>query len=62
MKITLTQLRSIIKEAIKLQLTDEESVVPGKPFYDDPTVSPEDASKIGDGIWFEEKLEEDIDE
>lgn len=62
MKITLAQLRSIIKEAIKAQLTDEESVMPGKPVYDEPTVTSKDASKIGDEIWFEEKIAEDIDE
>ena len=65
MKITVSQLRTIIREAVKRAMTDEEAVVPGHPPYGDyPTVSDKrEAQHLGDGIWAGGYLdEEDLDE
>jgi hypothetical protein len=67
MKITLSQLRSLIREAVKKSIEDEEAVIPGRPMYDNPNVSAKSAQKIGDGGWpggyldeDEEALDEDL--
>ena len=63
MKLTIAELKQIIREAVKAHLTDEEAVVPGLPVYDDPEISPEDAAKLGYGAWPGGRLdEEDLDE
>lgn len=63
MKLTIAELKQIIREAVEAHLTDEEAVVPGRPVYDDPEISPEDAAKLGDGAWPGGWLdEEDLDE
>jgi hypothetical protein len=63
MKLTVSQLRRLIREAVTAHLTDEEAVVPGRPVYDDPKISPEDAAKLGYGAWPGGWLdEEDLDE
>ena len=59
MKITLSQLRRIIQETVKFATTDEETVMPGDPVYDDPTVSLSTAQNLGDGGWPGGRLEED---
>ena len=51
MKITLSQLRSLIREAVKKSIEDEEAVIPGRPMYDEPHVSAKSAQKLGDGGW-----------
>lgn len=61
MKLTIAELKQIIREAVEAHLTDEEAVVPGR--LDDPEISPEDAAKLGDGAWPGGWLdEEDLDE
>jgi len=63
MKLTVSQLRRLIREAVKAHLTDEEAVIPGKPVYDDPKISQKDAAKLGDGAWPGGWLdEEELDE
>ena len=63
MKLTIAELKQIIREAVEAHLTDEEAVVPGRPVYNDPEISPEDAAKLGDGAWPGGWLdEEDLDE
>lgn len=63
MKLTIAELKRIIREAVAPHLTDEEAVVPGRPIYDDPEISSEDATKLGDGGWPGGWLdEEDLDE
>jgi hypothetical protein len=59
MKITLSQLRSLIREAVKKSIEDEEAVIPGRPMYDNPNVSAKSAQKIGDGGWPGGYLDED---
>lgn len=63
MKLTVAQLRTLIREAVKSHLTDEEAVIPGRPVYDEPNISQKDAAKLGDGAWAGGWLdEEDLDE
>jgi len=58
MKLTVAQLRRLIREAVKAHIEDEASFPPGRWEADGP-LSPKEAEKLGAGVWLDE---EDLDE
>ena len=62
MKLTIAQLRRLIREAVKAHIEDEASFPPGRWEADGP-LSPEKAGKLGPGVWPGGVLdEEELDE
>jgi len=62
MKITMSQLRRLIREAVSAHLQDEGDV-PGQPRYKHgEPLDPKDLDRLGPGIWGHELSEDDLEE
>jgi len=62
MKLTVAELKTLIREAVEAHLEEEGTFPPGRWGADGP-LSPKKAQKLGDGIWAGGSLdEEDLDE